>query len=168
MTAPRRGRPRDDAALPGQTDAVLRACRALVGIAASSLAVIEDIVTVPQFRVLVMISTRGPLNLAAVAAGLDINPSNASRTCDRLIKAGLLNRRESAVDRRHITLTLTPAGRRLVEKVTKHRRMAIERVLRQLDPADRDALADALEAFATAAGEPADTKTLTLIWPSTT
>ncbi|MGH3675310.1 MAG: MarR family winged helix-turn-helix transcriptional regulator [Mycobacterium sp.] len=167
MNSPRRARGREDETLADQTDAVVRASRALVGIAAASIAVIEDVVTVPQFRVLVMVYTRGPLNLATVAAGLDVNPSNASRTCDRLIKAGLLDRQVSAVDRRHVTLTLTTAGRRLVEKVTKRRRSAIERVLRTMSPAERDVLADALAGFATAAGEPVDDKLLSFIWPPT-
>lgn len=170
MTSPRRSRipAADDKPSAGQVDAVLRASRALVGIAAASLAGLEDVVTVPQFRVLMMIYTRGPLNLAAVAAGLDVNPSNASRTCDRLLKAGLLNRRESEVDRRHVTLTLTPSGRRLVDKVTRRRRTAIERILRDMSPAERDALAEVLGAFATAAGESYDDAAVfTLIWPRT-
>jgi DNA-binding MarR family transcriptional regulator len=148
----------------GQIDAVLRASRALVGIAAASMADVDDVVTVPQFRVLVMLYTRGPLNLAAVAAGLDVNPSNASRTCDRLVKAGLLDRRESQDDRRNVTLSLTDAGRALVDKVTKHRRVAIERVLRGMPPAERERLAKALSAFATAAGEPPEDNMLTLVW----
>ena len=86
--------------------------RALVGIAAASIADVEDVVTVPQFRVLVMLYTRGPMNMAAVATALDVNPSNARRTCDRLMKAGLLDRRESADDRRNVTLTITEEGRR--------------------------------------------------------
>jgi DNA-binding MarR family transcriptional regulator len=53
-----------------------------------------------------------------VAGALDVNPSNASRTCDRLMKAGLLDRRESPDDRRNVTLTLTEAGTWLVDKVT--------------------------------------------------
>ena len=154
------GRPSAD-----QVDAVLRASRALVGIAAASIAEVDDVVSVPQFRVLVMLHTRGPLNLAAVAAGLDVNPSNASRTCDRLMKAGLLDRRESPDDRRHVTLTLTEAGNALVEKVTKHRRAAIERVLRKMPETDRERLAKALNAFATAAGEPVQDDVLSLAWP---
>ncbi len=137
-----------------------------MGIAATSIAGIEDSVTVPQFRVLVMLYTRGPLNLAAVAAGLDVNPSNASRTCDKLIKAGLVDRRESAVDRRHITLTLTAAGRRLVATVTKRRRAAIERILRTMTAAERDTLAEALAGFASAAGEPTVDENLLTLWPS--
>ena len=148
-----------------QIDAVLRASRALVGIAAGSMAAVDDDVTVPQLRVLVMVDTKGPLNLAAVAAGLGVNPSNASRTCDRLTRAGLLDRRDSPHDRRHITLTLTDAGRRLVKKMMKHRRTAITRVLRDMDPGDRELLTTALDRFATAAGEPLADEAVTLIWP---
>ncbi|MFZ0834076.1 MAG: MarR family transcriptional regulator [Mycobacterium sp.] len=164
MASARTSRQSSDRPSADQVDAVLRASRALVGIAAESIADVEDVVTVPQFRVLVMLHTRGPLNLAAVAAGLDVNPSNASRTCDRLLKAGLLDRRESAEDRRNVNLTLTDAGRRLVERVTRHRRVAIERVLRKMSASERDRLAKALSAFATAAGEPSGDNVLALGW----
>ena len=148
-----------------QIDAVLRASRALVGIAAASIAAVDDDVTVPQLRVLVMVDTKGPLNLAAVAAGLRVNPSNASRTCDRLIRAGLLDRQDLPDDRRNITLSLTDAGRRLVNKVIEHRRTAIIRVLRDMDPDDRELLTTALDRFATAAGEPLAHDAVRLIWP---
>ncbi len=147
-----------------QIEAVSRASRALVGIAASSIASVVDDVTVPQWRVLVMVDTRGPLNLAAVAAGLDVNPSNASRICDRLIKAGWLDRRESPTDRRNITLSLTPDGRRLVTKVVRHRRRAITKVLRGISPRERELVAAAFDRFATAAGEPGHDE-VSLIWP---
>ncbi len=147
-----------------QIDAVMRASRALVGIAAAAVAEVDDSVTVPQLRVLVMVDTRGPLNLAGVAAGLGVNPSNASRICERLIRAGLLDRQESPDDRRNITLRLTAAGRRLVNKVTRHRRTAITRVLRGMDPEDRELLKTALDRFATVAGEPT-TDDATMIWP---
>ena len=145
-----------------QIDSVLRASRALVGIAAAAIAEVDDSVTVPQLRVLVMVDTRGPLNLAGVAAALGVNPSNASRICERLIRAGLLDRQESPDDRRNITLSLTEAGRRLVNKVTRHRRTAITRILRGMDPEDRELLHTALDRFATAAGEPDDAA---LLWP---
>lgn len=164
MTSVRRSRPSSDRPSADQIDAVLRASRALVGIAAASIADADDVISVPQFRVLVMLHTRGPLNLAAVAAGLDVNPSNASRTCDRLSKAGLLDRRESPEDRRNVTLTLTDPGRRLVDSVTRHRRVAIERVLRKMSAPERDRLAKALSAFATAADEPSDDNVLALGW----
>jgi DNA-binding MarR family transcriptional regulator len=158
-----RGRSSAGRASVHQIDAVLRASRAIVGIVATSIAEVDDVVTVPQLRVLVMVHTRGPLNLAAVASALDVNPSNASRTCDRLIKAGLLHRRDSPEDRRNLTLTLSDSGRELVESVTKHRRASIAQVLRKLSAGEREDVAAALDRFATAAGEPTD-DSLTLIW----
>jgi DNA-binding MarR family transcriptional regulator len=83
------------------------------------------------------------------------------------MKAGLLDRRESPDDRRNVTLTLTDAGRQLVDSVTKHRRAAIERVLRQMPATQRERLAKALSAFATAAGEPPEDDPLTLVWSPT-
>jgi DNA-binding MarR family transcriptional regulator len=149
-----------------QVDSVMQASRALVGIAAASMSGIDDVVTVPQFRVLVIMFSRGPSNLAAVAAELAVNRSNASRICDRLIKAGLLQRRESSVDRRQVTLSLTGSGQQLVERVNRRRRSAIERVLRDMPDAQRDVLATALAAFAAAAGESADgASARTLLWP---
>jgi DNA-binding MarR family transcriptional regulator len=147
-----------------QVDAVLRASRALVGIAAASIAEVDENVTVPQWRVLVMLDTKGPLNLAAAAADLGVNPSNASRICDRLIRAGLVDRRESPDDRRNITLSLNAAGRRLVNKVVRRRRNAITRVLSGMESTDQELLAKAFDRFAEAAGDPADDATA-LIWP---
>ena len=148
-----------------QIDAVMRASRALVGIAAASIAEVDDAVTLPQLRVLVMVSTRGPLNLAAVAAGLEVSASNASRICDRLMRAGLLDRREDPTDRRNVTLTITDRGQAIFDTVTQHRRGAIERVLRNIDAHQRERLAEALDTLATAAGEPVDDENLALIWP---
>jgi DNA-binding MarR family transcriptional regulator len=165
MATPRGSAPQDDAPLSGDVDAVLRTCRALVGIAAKSLAAVEDAVTVPQLRVLMMVATRGPLNLAAVAAGLDVNPSSASRICERLVKAELLNRAAAPQDRRNVVLTLTPSGRRLVGKVDRHRRTSIERVLRPMAVGDRRATVQAFELFATAAGEPDGAAERNLLWP---
>ncbi|HZA08877.1 MarR family transcriptional regulator [Mycobacterium sp.] len=144
-------------------DAVMRASRALVGIAAESIAEVDGQVTLPQLRVLVMVSTRGPLNLVAVASGLGVSASNASRICDRLRNAGLLDRRDLPTDRRNVTLTLTDAGRSLVDKVMRHRRTAITRVLRNMDAGEREQLAAALGNFAAAAGETLDEQPLSLI-----
>lgn len=42
---------------------------------------------------------------------------NPSRLVDRLVKAGMIDRQADPSDRRHVTLTLTPLGRRLARKV---------------------------------------------------
>jgi DNA-binding MarR family transcriptional regulator len=131
----------------------MAAARVLVGVVAQSIADVEDQVTLPQLRVLVMVATRGPLNLAAVAEGLGVHASNATRTVDRLVAAKLIDRRDAADDRRNVSITLTRSGQRLVDAVFEQRRSAIEAVLDRMPESKRRALPNALESFAAAAGE---------------
>lgn len=131
----------------------MAAARVLVAVVAQSVAEVEDQVSLPQLRVLVMLHTRGPLNLVAVAEGLGVHPSNATRAVDRLVVAGLVNRQDLPADRRNVSLTLSQKGRALVESVFEHRRTAIEQVVGQMAESKRKALPGALEAFAEAAGE---------------
>ena len=142
--------------LTRQVDAVMAAARVLVAVVASSIAEVEDTVSVPQLRVLVMLATQGPLNLVAVAEALGVHPSNATRTVERLVVAGLVDRRDVPTDRRNVSLTLTAEGRTLVDSVFEHRRAAIERVISRMPENKRRALPAALESFADAAGEVPD------------
>jgi DNA-binding MarR family transcriptional regulator len=137
-----------------QVDAVMRASRALVGITAASIVEADDRVTLPQLRVMMMIATRGAMNLVAVAAGLDVSSPNASRICDRLLKAGMLDRTQDAQDRRHVTLTLTAEGEALIERLIRHRRTAVRKILRGMTSRQREDLEAVTNAFADAAGEP--------------
>src|SRR5689334_3629640 len=134
-------------------EATMLAARALVGISAQSLAEVDDAVTPPQLRVLVMIASTGPLNLGAVARGLGVHPSNATRACDRLVAAGLLDRSDDPADRRNLQLQLTEDGRRLVEGVMDRRRHAIAAVLERMPALQRAALVPVFLTFAEAAGE---------------
>jgi DNA-binding MarR family transcriptional regulator len=147
-----------------QVDAVMLAARVLVGVTASSFTAIEDIITLPQLRVLVMISSRGPLNLAAVAEGLGVHPSNISRACDRLVGAGLLDRSDDPNDRRNLVLTLTDDGRRLLGQVNRQRRAHIEGILARMPRSSRESLVPALRAFADAADEHAEPNAWLLGW----
>ncbi len=52
-----------DDGLEGVVDGVLRASRALVAVAARSIASVDDTVTLPQFRTLVALAARGPQNV---------------------------------------------------------------------------------------------------------
>lgn len=138
---------------PGDVDAVMLALQALVGVAAESVAQVEDRVTLPQLRVLVLIASRGTQNVNSVARAMGIHPSNASRACDRLVAGGLLVRSESAVDRRNLVLDLTDEGRALVAGLVEHRRRAVSRVLAQVPDTKRRGLVRAMNAFGRAAGE---------------
>lgn len=135
--------------------AMLTASRVLVGISARSLAKVEETVTLTQFRTLVVLEGHGPSRLNRLAERLEVGASTALRMVDRLIAAGLVDRRENARDRREVVIDLTPAGRSLVRRVTRARKTEIERVVRAMPVTRRRELIRALEAFATAADEPA-------------
>lgn len=144
--------------------AVMAAARILVAVSARSVAAVDDVVSLPQLRVLVMLASRGPLNLTAVARGLGVHSSNATRACDRLVVAGLIDRRDDPADRRNLVLRLTPAGTALVERVTEHRRAAIAAVLRRMPPVHRSALVGVLQTFASAADDVLDEDVWALGW----
>jgi DNA-binding MarR family transcriptional regulator len=151
-------------AFAAEVDAVLAASRVLIGVAARSLAAVEDTVTLTQVRALVIVASRGPLHLAALADDMGVHPSNATRACDRLVAAGLLDRRDNPADRRHLLLTLTVAGREMVDGVMHRRRAAIGEILQQMLPDDRAQLATVLGRFAAAGGEPEATDLWSVGW----
>ncbi|MBX9394242.1 MarR family transcriptional regulator [Streptomyces sp. TRM72054] len=136
------------------TRAVLTASRLLVAVSARSLAAVEERVTLPQFRMLVVLSTRGATKLVALADLLQVAPSTAMRMVDRLIAAGLADRQHNPVNRRETLLQLTEEGRRTVEDVTARRRAEIAAIVERLTSTQRLALVDALAAFNEAGEEP--------------
>ncbi|HXT45209.1 MAG TPA: MarR family transcriptional regulator [Pseudonocardiaceae bacterium] len=147
-----------------EVEAVMLATRVLIAVTAQSVASVEDRVTLPQLRVLVMIASRGPQNLASVAQALGVHPSNATRRCDRLVEAGLIHRSDDPADRRNLILRLTPSGRELVLQMTERRRAAIENVLAKMPASLRGDLVPALRAFAQAAGEVPPSEAWALGW----
>ena len=149
----------DELSLPGQVaddelvDTVLAASRALVAVAARSLAAAGDEVTLPQYRALVVLAARGPQGTAELAAALAVTPSTVTRLCDRLVRKGLVRRHRQADDRRAVRIALTGAGRDLVAEVTRRRRAELARLLGALPPDQHEPVIAALRAFAAAAGE---------------
>jgi DNA-binding MarR family transcriptional regulator len=125
----------------------------LVALAARSLAEHESEVSIPQYRALVLLASRGPQRPADLAAALGIDPSTATRLCDRLVRKRLISRRRKGLDRREVRLELTVQGSRLVESVTARRRREIEQVIANLPAGERSQLARALASFAAHAGE---------------
>ena len=137
-------------------DAVLRASRVLLAVAVRSLAAADHDVTLPQYRALVVLASRGPQRPTALAEALAVHPSTITRLCDRLVAKRLVHRAESATNRREVSIRLTPAGRRLVDAVTERRRAEIAAIVARIPTGERATMVDALHALGEAAGEPAD------------
>lgn len=145
-------RPRGATGSDAVTDAVLTASRLLVAVSARSIAAVDESITLPQFRLLVVVSTQGAVNLAQVAELLGVAPSTATRMIDRLIAAGLVVREVSPHSRREILVELSPAGRDAVRQVTRRRRREIARIVARMPERQRQRLAEALTAFSEAGG----------------
>jgi DNA-binding MarR family transcriptional regulator len=153
-----------DRSLASDVEVVLAASRVLVGVAAQALAPTAEVLSVPQLRALMILATRGPMTLTTLAGAMAVHPSNATRACDRLVAAGLLDRRDNPGDRRHLRLELTTAGRTLIDDVVARRREAVATILERMTPAHRRALSRALAHFAAAGGEPEPGDLGTLGW----
>jgi DNA-binding MarR family transcriptional regulator len=136
------------------TDALLTSSRLLVAISARSIGQVDETITIPQFRTLVILSHQGPINLATLAGLLGVQPSATGRMVDRLVAAGLIDRLPHPTSRRELLAALTKRGRDVVRRVTAFRRAEIAAIVEKMPAAERRGLVQALEAFTAAGGEP--------------
>jgi DNA-binding MarR family transcriptional regulator len=137
------------------TSAVLNASRVLVTVSVRSLAAAEEHVTLPQFRLLMLLDGHGETNLVTLADRLLVNSSTALRMVDRLANRGLVTRRVNPDSRREVLLRLTETGQRIVSEVTTRRREEIAAIVVKMPLRDRTGLVTALRSFAAALGETA-------------
>ncbi|WP_395297705.1 MarR family winged helix-turn-helix transcriptional regulator [Kitasatospora hibisci] len=136
--------------------AVLTASRVLVAISARSLGDVADSVTLPLFRTLVVLHTRGPMTPSALAEQVAVSPSTLAGMIERLEVDGMVVSQAAELDRgrREAIVTLTEQGARTVTEVTERRRAEIARIVAAMPPNDRAGLVVALHSFARAASEP--------------
>src|ERR1035438_6612562 len=151
----------DHVADEAAVDAVLTASRTLVAVATQSLGAAAEETTIAQYRALVVLASRGPQRMTDLAAALDVTPSTAGRMCDRLLRKGLIRRHQTRADRRAVQVSITAAGREIVDQATARRRALIAGILGRLPARQQSAVASALAAFAAAAGEIPDSQ-----WPA--
>jgi DNA-binding MarR family transcriptional regulator len=144
----------EDVEVDAVTEAVLRVSRLLVAVSARSIAAVDESISLPQFRLLVVLSTRGQRKVTELAEALGVNPSTATRAVDRLIDAGLVDRRTNPRSRREAQVSLTVAGERVVRKVTALRRAEIAGIVARMPRTHQKGIIRALSAFSRAGGEP--------------
>jgi DNA-binding MarR family transcriptional regulator len=142
-------------------DAVLTASRTLVAVVTQSLGAAADDTTIAQYRTLVVLASRGPQRMVDLAKALEVTPSTAGRMSDRLVRKGLIRRHRARADRREVQVSITAAGREVVDQATARRRALLAEILGRLPVQQQSAIADALRAFAAAAGEVPDSQ-----WPA--
>jgi DNA-binding MarR family transcriptional regulator len=146
------------------TDAFVTASRALVSLAVRTIDDAPVDVTLAQHRVLVLLAARGDLPVGDIADGLGVNPSNATRICDRLQRLGLISRTRSPQDGRVVVVGLSDDGAALVKDINARRRVEVEKVIGRMTPEQTARAVEALAVFNRAAGEIEDQDWTTPLW----
>lgn len=150
----------EDVADEAAVDAVLSASRSLIAVATRSLGAAAEETTIAQYRALVVLASHGAQRVVDLAGALDVTPSTAGRMCDRLVRKGLVRRQRARADRRSVRVSITAAGRAVVDQATARRRALIAEILHKLPVRQQRDVARAMELFAAVAGEVPDSR-----WP---
>ncbi|MDG4805865.1 MarR family transcriptional regulator [Micromonospora sp. WMMD1120] len=127
--------------------AVDAAAAALLGIWESAREGTANRVSGAQLRAVMVVEQYDGINLRRLATRLDMLLSSASRLCDRLVAAGMLEREPGRFDRREISLHLTPEARRLLAELRADRQAKLAAVLTAMSPVGRDALLRGISEF---------------------
>lgn len=86
-----------------------------------------------QIRTLLMLTMAdAPLPVNRIAERMELSAPAACRNIHRLVRLGLLERRESREDRRVRLVSITPQGRELVDRHQEPRRAALRMLIGRL------------------------------------
>lgn len=105
-----------------------------------------------DFHTLGMLREVPSLRASAVAEDLGVAPTTVSSVVGRLVKRGLIARRQSEKDRRAFDLTLTAEGRQIADAIHAQDLKNMRTFLSALQPADQAKLLDLLEQVARKVG----------------
>jgi DNA-binding MarR family transcriptional regulator len=92
----------------------------------------EHDVAFPQIIIIGLLS-QGPQTGSCLSVALGLTPGAVSRLVDRLVRKGLVSRREEDGDRRQKALRLTVSGKRLHGKLERARSGSFAAELAELD-----------------------------------
>jgi DNA-binding MarR family transcriptional regulator len=103
--------------------------------------------TMAQLKVLVTLGFEGSVTISKLAEALAISHPTVSHLVERLVQAGLAERREDATDRRYTLARLTAQGETMFQRLRQGRLDRLQSYLAQLDEQDIAALHQGLEAL---------------------
>ncbi|MFH8796592.1 MarR family winged helix-turn-helix transcriptional regulator [Streptomyces sp. NPDC017941] len=104
-------------------------------------------VSTSQLRVLYVLEREDGINLRTLGGLLGAAPSSVSRLCDRLQALGLVERTQSRVSRRELTLHLTGPGRTYLADLRSRREKALTAVIAGMSGPARACLVEGLSGF---------------------
>ena len=98
-----------------------------------------------EYRLLLILFSRGPASPGELCAALAQSPANLTRIGDLLADRGLVTRAPSAEDRRRQIVSLTPAGERLVTQLLPQLTRSMTLLFDDFSAADRAQFMDYLK-----------------------
>lgn len=109
---------------------MLKAMRALTKYATADIA--ETGLGLSDFGVLELLLHKGPMPVNALGPMVDLTPGSISIAVDRLVAKGLVNRIESAKDRRVRIVALTSRGKDLIASAFREHSGHMKKVFSEL------------------------------------
>lgn len=100
----------------------------------------DDSLTLNQLATLGTLNRHGPITLGELAAHERVQPPSMTRTVSALEERGLAVREPHAVDRRLVVVRITGEGAALIAADRRRRDAWMARRLRELTPAEHEAL----------------------------
>ena len=122
---------------------MMKAMRALTRYAAAGIE--ETGLGLSDFGVLEALLHKGPLPVNTIGPIVDLTPGSISIAVDRLVAKGLVNRVESAEDRRVRIVALTPRGKDLIVQAFRKHSGQMKRVFSELSQEELRGLESALK-----------------------
>ena len=102
-------------------------------------------ISIPQFRTLRFIQKNPDSSLSHLAEHLGLTLPSVSKLVDGLVKQRLVSRKESAEDRRKITLLLTNTGASIVDSARASARIRLAEKLKHLSDDDLETISQAMQ-----------------------
>lgn len=93
-------------------------------------------VTMQQAKILHLVGVEPGIGVTGLAAHLGVSLSTVSGAVERLVELGLIERQEDPTDRRHVGITLSAAGRDVVDRFRDINARTFAQLLRRLDDAE--------------------------------
>jgi DNA-binding MarR family transcriptional regulator len=104
-----------------------------------------------QYTILISIARRerkGGVGLTYISERLHFTPAFATIEINKLVAAGLVNKKENPDDRRRVLLSITPRARQLLRSLKSLQGPANNLLFEGLTPGDLDSLRDKMEQLA--------------------
>jgi len=100
--------------------------------------------TITQLKALLVVQARQPLTLTALASAIGVAQTSASALVERLVRLGMLSRRDDPENRRQIRLELASEGEAVLHRIEERSAQRTREALALMSPEGLAALETAL------------------------